>query len=31
VCEIARRTHRGEIKLDPSNLALLQAEVKVAA
>lgn len=31
VCEVARKTHRGEIKLDPSNLALLQAEVKEAA
>jgi len=31
VCEIARRTHRGEIRLDPSNLALLQAEVSVPA
>ena len=31
VCEVARKTHRGEIKLDPSNLALLQAEVKRAA
>jgi len=31
VCEVARKTHRGEIKLDPSNLALLQAEVKKAA
>lgn len=31
VCEIARRTHKGQIELDPSNLALLQAEVKVAA
>ncbi|MSP96625.1 MAG: 2-dehydropantoate 2-reductase [Betaproteobacteria bacterium] len=31
VCEVARKTHRGEIKLDPANLALLQAEVKKAA
>jgi len=31
VCEVARRTHRGLVRLDPSNLALLQAEVKVAA
>jgi 2-dehydropantoate 2-reductase len=31
VCEVARKTHRGEIKLDPSNLALLQAAVKNAA
>ena len=31
VCEVARKTHRGEIHLDPSNLALLQAEVKNVA
>jgi hypothetical protein len=31
VCEVARRTHRGLVQLDPANLALLQAEVKVAA
>lgn len=31
VCEVARQTHKGQIKLDPSNLALLQAGVKNAA
>ena len=29
VCEVARKTHHGLIKLDPSNLKLLQAEVKL--